>query len=569
MKAVKNRAEGRHVSRPRLKKAGALYPATALLLVLLFFKHLLDVKDGVFETGDSWLMTNYWLLAAGVFAAVLGAGYLFLMKKEWKLERIFLICGLCFGALYLLVLPPLCAPDEGSHYISAYKLSNQIMGKNPTHPDGHVLIRARDLQVEDLMGVDTAYKSGEKVEPVILGQLLDEAAYRAIREIGLFGGEDREGAVDYEGNPVQAGNGWEGQPAAVSNLIPVNTTPLAYLPQALGITLGRLLHMSSMGILYLGRLFNLLFYVVMVWLAMRRIPFGKEVIFGVAMLPMTFHLTGSMSYDVMILALSFFFTAVCLDLAYEKEKVRPVDVAVLAAVMAVLGPCKMVYSVLMGLCLLIPVRKFGGWGKWFLSAAVVAGAFFLSMAVVNSSTIAVYATQTESYVPWAQEAGYSLTYLIYNPMKLIKMFYNTAIWQASHYHMTMIGAYLGNIDEVLDVPYLIVMGLTLGLFALAFRKPGDQIRFSRGQRAWIWILCLGCVAAVCLSMLIAWTPLRSLVIAGVQGRYFLPVLPVFLMTIKNDWMVLTKNTDRTVLYLMCWANGYALLRLFSIVSIRL
>ncbi|MEI3183726.1 MAG: hypothetical protein V8S98_10620 [Lachnospiraceae bacterium] len=36
----------------------------------------------------------------------------------------------------------------------------------------------------------------------------------------------------------------------------------------------------------------------------------------------------------------------------------------LALVMAVMGPCKMVYGVIAGFCLLIPVRKFGGWGKW-------------------------------------------------------------------------------------------------------------------------------------------------------------------------------------------------------------
>ena len=39
-------------------------------------------------------------------------------------------------------------------------------------------------------------------------------------------------------------------------------------------------------------------------------------------------------------------------------------------------------------------------------------------------------------------------------------------------------------------------------------------------------------------MLIAWTPLSSRVINGVQGRYFLPFLPVLLLALKNDWVVL-------------------------------
>lgn len=95
----------------------------------------------------------------------------------------------------------------------------------------------------------------------------------------------------------------------------------------------------------------------MTWLAMKRLPFGKEVLFGTALLPMTLHLSSSFSYDAMIMGCMFYFTAVCLDLAYEKERAEWKDVAVLSLVMAAAGPCKMVYAVMMGLCLLIPVKN--------------------------------------------------------------------------------------------------------------------------------------------------------------------------------------------------------------------
>ena len=93
----------------------------------------------------------------------------------------------------------------------------------------------------------------------VLGQELTEETYRFIREKGL------------------AGSGEEGE--AVSYQLPVRTTPLAYLPQALGITLARLLGLGGLGLLYMGRLFNLLFLAGMGYLAMRRMPFGKEVLF--------------------------------------------------------------------------------------------------------------------------------------------------------------------------------------------------------------------------------------------------------------------------------------------------
>ena len=101
---------------------------------------------------------------------------------------------------------------------------------------------------------------------------------------------------------------------------PVTTTPVAYGPQALGMALVRAMDWGTLPLLYLGRLCNLVFFVFMTWLAMKRLPFGKEVLFGTALLPMTLHLSSSFSYDAMIMGCMFYFTAVCLDLAYEKER---------------------------------------------------------------------------------------------------------------------------------------------------------------------------------------------------------------------------------------------------------
>ena len=148
------------------------------------------------------------------------------------------------------------------------------------------------------------------------------------------------------------------------------------------------------------------------------------------------------------------------------------------------------------------------------------------------------------------------------------MVYQTILWQAQTHHLTMVGAYLGNMDQGLDVPYVLVVFFTFCLMALALRKPGESLILSGGRRIWVFVVCGTCVAAAFGSMLIAWTPVSSQVISGVQGRYFLPFLPVFLMACKNDWLILTKDRNRSILYLMLCANGYVLYRLFSIVCLR-
>lgn len=529
--------------------------------------HLLDVRAGAEGSGDWWLVGWYLGLfaAAVVFAAVIGR----LFWSDRHLESLYLLAGTILGIFYLLVLPPLSAPDEISHYMGAYQLSSRILGQTSNAVTGHVLVRPQDIWLEDVEDCWEYEKSEDGyVQPVaettadsgFLGETLMEETYKTIREQGILGRKYPLTAEDQE-EPTQS--------LILSPYPPVLTTPVAYIPQALGISLARLFHMNTIMVVYLGRLFNLLFFVGMTFLAMKRLPFGKEVLFGVALLPMTLHLSASFSYDVMILGCMFYLTAVCLELAYEKEKVHIKDVAVLAALMAAAGPCKLIYGVLMGLCLLIPVRKFGGWKPWWAAAACVFAAWGLSMMLINGQTIVSYATETESVVPWAEEAGYSLTLLLHRPLQAVRMFYQTLLWQADYYHMTMIGAYLGNLDKVLDVPYLVVVMFTAGLFCLAVKKPGERQVMSVGNRVWVAVLCGLCAFAAMASMLIAWTPLSSQVINGVQGRYFLPFLPVLLMAFKNDLIVLTKNGNRSILYLMCCANGYVVLRLFSVVSMRL
>lgn len=553
---MKNRQENR-----KLHKGGYAVIIGAAVLLVLAVLHLLDTRAGALESGDGWLVGNYLRVVAVAIGAVTLSGILLL---KCRLETVFLTAVLLFGALYLYVLPPLSAPDEIRHYISAYQLSNRMMGLPAAGEDGRVPIREEDWFAEDANRDYRAYVTGDGAlatdeegaeDARVLGQMLTEETYRLIEEKGLF---------FYEEPRPESGNG-----TVLSNHLPVVTTPFGYLMPAVGITLARLLGLNSLCLMYLGRLMNLVFFAVVSYFAMKRLPFGKEVLFGVCLLPMTLHLAASFSYDVLLLAGLFYFTAHCLYLAYQAERVRAVDVLILALVMAVAGPCKMVYAPLMGLCLLIPVRKFGGKGKWLLSAVCVAGAWAVAMILVNSQTVASYATETENYISWAEEAGFTLGMLVHQPVKLIQMFYNTLVWQAEHWHLTAIGAYLGNVDLVLDVPYLVILLLTGCLLMLAFRKPGESLVLTGGKRLWIWFLCAACAGATMFSMLLAWTPISSNIICGVQGRYFLPFLPILLLSWKNDFVVLTKNADRSILYLMCCANGYILMRLFSIVSMRL
>ncbi|MBQ7795067.1 MAG: DUF2142 domain-containing protein [Lachnospiraceae bacterium] len=530
-----------------------------LLVAVLGGWHFLETRRGVAASGDFWLCDLYigLLVAAAAFLAVFGALFLWPCSEGkvrwnsswWKRVRVE-VCAflavLVLGGMYMVVLPPLSAPDEIAHFASAYAISNQMMGMERTDEYGFVLMRKED---EFLQNVEQV--SGDEVR-TSLGRTLTEDTWQKIydRAFPIFV-EDEQKVM------VSSVNGQN------------HTTPVSYLAPAIGITLGRLLGVNCIVLAFLGRFFNLLFYAGMVYGAVKVLPFGKMVLFGVSVLPMALHLAASYSYDAFLMATCFFFGSYCLHLAYAKPMVEIKDIVLLAVLAAAFGPCKMVYAVMMGFALLIPVKKFGDWKKWTVSAAAVLVAFGAAMILVNRATITNYAVSTDTYVEWAAEPAYSFSWILHNPLNFARVMYDSLVHLGDEWTLQLFGSMLGNLDPVLSVPFWVVGAMAVCLVLLSLRNAGEPLYMKGWQKAWVCFLAVGCLLGLMTAMLIAWTPLSSQVVEGVQGRYLLPVIPFVFMCLKSDRVVRTGGSDETLVFYMCALNCYVLLRVFSIVSLRL
>lgn len=516
-----------------------------LLTAVLGCWHFLETRRGAAASADFWLCDIYIGLFAvtAVFLAGLGA---LLLWKHMRVEICALFAILVLGCMYCFVLPPLSAPDEISHFASAYAISNQIMGEERVDERGFVLMRKEDefLQnVEQVTGDETRTSLGRVLTEDTWQKIVDHAS-------PLFITDDRKEMVS-------------------SVCGPVHTTPAAYLAPALGITLGRLLGVNCIALAFLGRFFNLLFYTGMTVGAIKMIPFGKHVLFGAAVLPMSLHLAASYSYDAFLMGTCFFFAGYCMHLAYVKPMVQKRDIALLAVLAAAFGPCKMVYAVVMGFAFLIPVKKFGGWKNWTISAAAVLAAFGASMLLVNRSTITTYAVSTDTYVEWAAEPAYSFSLILHNPVMYMRVMYDSLVHLCDEWTMQLFGSMLGNLDPVLSVPFAVVVFMGACLVLLSLRNAGEALYMKPWQKFWVVFLAFGCLIGLMTAMLIAWTPVSSPVVEGVQGRYLLPVLPFVCLCLKNDRIVRTAGNDQNLIFYMCALDCYVLLRLFSIVSMRL
>ena len=94
------------------------------------------------------------------------------------------------------------------------------------------------------------------------------------------------------------------------------------------------------------------------------------------------------------------------------------------------------------------------------------------------------------------------------------------------------------------------------------REPGRFARF--------YALLIGCISffGILFAMLLAWTSHDALWIEGVQGRYFLPLLPVFLFGLQNKTVQSEFPFKRLVPYGFVILNLCVGIRIFALAVLR-
>ena len=560
-----------------MKKVMYLLGCIVGFIVVAYIQSLY-VNLGVSHTRDYFLSKSYIILSVSALLLILVSG-IYLNITKFSIVKIYPFVMLIFGLGYMYVFPAMSAPDEIAHFISAYKISNKMLGKQATVKDGHVIIRAQDLWIEDVDGEYTFDKSKSEEEKVlipeegshgkIISSKLEETSYKVFYAEGNIRGTDNYisfGGKDYE--------------KAQSLHAPVNTIPTVYFLPATGITAARIMGLNSIYLVLFGRMANLILFILFGTLGIYFLPKFKEFIFLVSLLPTTIELAASYSYDAVMISSMIFFVSYVFFLSHEKKEFDIKDLVIVSLIAGLVLPCKMVYFPMLLMLFSIPLYKFKFRGKvdgkikkeniaFFLaSAVVVLLSWVFAMYLVNRSTVVGYSTSNTSSLEWAGEESYTIGYLLHNKLKAVKLFYNTLLLQLEYYHKTMFGAYLGHADDVVGIPYIGFLVLNIGMIFSVFGETKEKQLLVK-ERVLTGISIFFVVFLVLLSMLIAWTPISSEFIEGVSGRYFIPVLLPLLMICRNNKIVIKDETKRNIIFLFILINAISLLKIFSTVCIRL
>jgi len=482
---------------------------------------------------NTFVRTSFWR-----FAILLGVCIIFILflleRTKVKPELIFVIFAGVIGFTYLFVIPPLSVPDEFSHIRTSYWYSNLIMG----HP-------GNSIRVTDL---DFGGFAGFHYHPRLMN-------YRILYESFL--------------EPSQAGGTYFQQR-------PSSEPSYLYFISAFGITLARVLRLGTIPLLLMGSLFNLVFYIAVVYFAIKIIPFGKMIMFVVALLPMSIQQAASFSPDMMINALAFFFIAYILFLAYSKESVTIKDCILVIVLIALIAPTKGgVYLPLFLLCFFIPKTKLTYLQKINVKNKVLSyfsrNSFYFLVILVMLASFAVFAYYRIEVASTQDRAGqgglstYTLSYILSNPFSFIIIIINTLVQGSTFYFESTIGSFMGHLSipirKILVYAYLVLITITA-------IKPEKSLSLTRNDKLISIFIVLSSFGLTLVAMFLGWTPEGDEAIRGVQGRYFKPVIPLLLIACMNSKIEIKANLDKAIILSVCILQLLTVLNIFEVVINR-
>ena len=257
---------------------------------------------------------------------------------------------------------------------------------------------------------------------------------------------------------------------------------------------------------------------------------------------MTLELVSSLSYDTFILALSFVLLSIVLDYQHREEKLGLKEIGIICLLAILLSPCKMIYSMLFASCVVVSYRRFSSPLLYFFAIFAVGLSIVLGVLLVNFDSFSRYLRPQADTVNVSDVVGDGIVQETYNrretfaqPDVFVKILRNTFMIKGKEYLLTMVGNPLGQFDTRVSFPEGLCYLFLLFPFATAILGEKKAIRkktyLNIAQRTVFLLLSVGLVLVTLTMMLFAYTPKRTDYVLGVQGRYFLPVLPFFILSL--------------------------------------
>lgn len=445
-----------------------------------------------------------------------------LLTRFWlwfsRPQHFYLVIVLIAGLFLCFALPPFRGTDEASHVFRIYQLTTgDLFVEKGTEGYGHQIPNA--------------------IQRVNINSFQDH-------EKGFF----KRIGNSYDAGKVTKVGGSSFQTFAGSGTY----TPIAYVNYLFASVLARLFTNNAYIYFMVLRIVGFLICVTLTYLAIRLLPFGKWFAVAIALLPMSLHQTVAVSPDGLLLSSILLFISLILYArkdykAILEKKYERLTLFAGLLVLAIIIASKPGYTLVLAMLFALPKQLFPSIKKYFASiAAIIAIAlaiftawYLVIFGIGQSSAVTNYfETVNHARLEGKREIVGSIAK---HPLTLPEMFITTFVAQPGvtyqngyyfpdNYQPSFIFNTFTGVFGSLEIYPPSWLSITVFSSLVAGFSVTMTKKLERDRK--IKLLALGALVGsflfVSFIFWFTWTPAGMPFIFGLQGRYFIPMLPLLL-----------------------------------------
>ncbi len=341
----------------------------------------------------------------------------------------------------------------------------------------------------------------------------------------------------------------------------------AYIPSALFLALSRLLHLPFSVQYAVGKIGNLLLYVLICALAIKKAKVGKSIVAMAALIPTSIFTASSYSYDPVVNCFLILGVTLAVNEIMSNDRIAPGRLIASLSCFVIGSYSKQIYIFLALIYFFMGDKKFPGKVRAYLFRLVllVFCAFMMYEVVAPSYSLSSAANTIahagDTRVEGTSMAG-QLEYILSNfgsylVMLLKEMGVRLVSWFSGSYPFNVYG-YLGMGSLITTLVWFVLF-----LFSSVF-SPGREGRRDIGLKFRIVfsVMIIGMTMLIWTVLYMSFNPVGAPSIGGVQDRYFAPLFlsfGVILMNSKFYW-----KKDPKFYYYIIYGISFALLLYFDV-----
>jgi uncharacterized membrane protein len=407
---------------------------------------------------------------------------------RWRVENVYLVVALVWGLLMVVALPPFQVPDEPGHFFRIWSLAT---GQLAPPKDAMATVPANVADLTTRLGSAVWEWDGN--------------TYSLRRTIKLLGQKNGDRTVKAFANTYG---------------------PLGYLPQIAAVRTVILLGRSPLAGFYLARVLNLLTAILLTYFAIRLMPFAKVTWALIGLLPMAVAEMASLSPDALAIGGMLLFVAMVCRCLSAQSLGRWQVVGLLAASLILLN-FKTGYGVASLVFFALPVAAYGSrrrWAAWSTAlVAVNVGVLLLAMRLqaISQTALDYWMKGPSSIHPDEQ-----MSWVLHHPWgfaKVVIAAFDHQLFELAKELAGVLGWVTLRPPELILPEIMLAGALVVLLFSLSW---GSEPRLRWSQRGLFAVAAIAVTAGICLALYTGFSIVRSGVILGLQGRYFIPCLPL-------------------------------------------